>query len=50
VDATHDWIDNLAMNHPFFLAGSWEQSSHPLPVTCPYDNSIIATTWLAGDE
>jgi acyl-CoA reductase-like NAD-dependent aldehyde dehydrogenase len=37
------------MSHPFFLAGSWEQSSQPLPVTCPYDNSLVGTTWLAGD-
>ena len=38
------------MNQPFFLAGAWESSNQPLPVTCPYDNSIVATTWLAGDE
>ncbi len=37
------------MNHPFFLAGAWESSNRPLPVTCPYDNSVVATTWLAGD-
>ena len=38
------------MNQPFFLAGVWGQSQQPLPVTCPYDNSVVATTWLAGDE
>jgi glyceraldehyde-3-phosphate dehydrogenase (NADP+) len=37
------------MSHPLFLAGSWEQSNQPLPVTCPYDNSVVGTTWLAGD-
>ncbi|HEX7485336.1 MAG TPA: aldehyde dehydrogenase family protein [Vicinamibacterales bacterium] len=37
------------MNHPFFIAGSWERSNHPLQVTCPYDNSLVGTTWLAGD-
>jgi glyceraldehyde-3-phosphate dehydrogenase (NADP+) len=37
------------MTHPYFLAGSWEQSNQPLPVTCPYDNSVVGTTWLAGD-
>jgi acyl-CoA reductase-like NAD-dependent aldehyde dehydrogenase len=35
--------------HPFFLAGSWERSSRPLAVTCPWDNSEVGTTWLAGD-
>ena len=38
------------MSYPFFLAGAWESSNQALPVTCPYDNSIVATTWLAGDE
>jgi acyl-CoA reductase-like NAD-dependent aldehyde dehydrogenase len=37
------------MTHPFYLAGAWEQSGHPLPVTCPYDNAVVGTTWLAGD-
>jgi len=37
------------MTHPFFLAGSWRQSSEPLNVTCPYDNSLVGQTWLAGD-
>lgn len=38
------------MTHPFFLAGSWRQSSEPLNVTCPYDNSLVGQTWLAGDS
>ena len=37
------------MTYPFFLAGSWVQSNHPLQVTCPYDNSLVGQTWLAGD-
>ncbi len=37
------------MSQPFFLAGAWESSNQALPVTCPYDNSLVATTWLAGD-
>ena len=27
----------------------WERSSQPLPVTCPFDNSEVGATWLAGD-
>ena len=37
------------MTYPFFLAGSWRQSSELLNVTCPYDNSLVGQTWLAGD-
>lgn len=37
------------MTSPYFLAGSWEQSTRPLPVTCPYDGTVVGTTWLAGD-
>src|ERR1035437_1795048 len=36
------------MSHPLFLAGSWEQSNEPLPVTCPYDNSVVGPTGRAG--
>lgn len=36
--------------HPFFLAGDWKRSGNPLPVTNPYDDSLVGTTWLAGDE
>jgi glyceraldehyde-3-phosphate dehydrogenase (NADP+) len=38
------------MPSPFYLAGSWERSGQPLPVTCPYDNSLVGTTWLAGED
>ena len=38
------------MTYPFFLAGSWRQSSELLNVTCPYDNSLVGQTWLAGDS
>ena len=37
------------MSSPFYLAGAWERSNQPLPVTCPYDNSLVGTTWLAGE-
>lgn len=37
------------MSTPFFLAGAWERSDEPLPVTCPYDNSRVGSTWLAGE-
>ena len=37
-------------DHPFFLAGSWERSSQPLPVINPFDNSLVGTTFLAGDS
>jgi glyceraldehyde-3-phosphate dehydrogenase (NADP+) len=37
------------MPSPFYLAGSWERSSRPLPVTCPFDNSLVGATWLAGE-
>ncbi len=36
--------------HPFFLAGEWTQSATPLRVTNPYDDSLVGTTWLAGDD
>ena len=37
------------MSSPFYLAGAWERSNQPLPVTCPFDNSEVGATWLAGD-
>ena len=37
------------MSSPFYLAGLWERSNEPLPVTCPFDNSEVGATWLAGD-
>lgn len=39
----------MPTEQPFFLAGSWERSARELPVTCPYNNSVIGTTWLAGE-
>jgi acyl-CoA reductase-like NAD-dependent aldehyde dehydrogenase len=38
------------MDFPFYLAGAWARSDRPLPVTNPYDNSLVGTTWLAGDD
>ena len=35
---------------PFFLAGQPVQSGRPLEVRNPYDSSLVATTWLAGDD
>jgi glyceraldehyde-3-phosphate dehydrogenase (NADP+) len=39
----------MPSDHPFYLAGEWGRSSKPLAVTNPYDGSLVATTWLAGD-
>jgi len=39
----------MPSEHPFYLAGEWGRSSRPLPVINPYDGSVVATTWLAGD-
>jgi len=36
--------------YPFYLAGQWEKSSRPLTVTNPYDDSVVATTWLADES
>ena len=33
---------------PLYLAGRWEKSSEPLPVTSPYDDSLVGTTYLAS--
>ena len=35
--------------HPIYLAGSWERLGTPLTVTCPFDGSLVGTTWLAGE-
>jgi glyceraldehyde-3-phosphate dehydrogenase (NADP+) len=40
----------VTSEHPFFLAGRWTQSATPLPVVYPYDGSVVARTWLAGDD
>ncbi len=42
--------DAVAAEYPFFLAGHWVQSATPLPVLFPYDGSVAASTWLAGDD
>jgi glyceraldehyde-3-phosphate dehydrogenase (NADP+) len=39
----------MPREYPFYLAGEWGQSSKPLEVHNPYDGSLVATTWLAGD-
>jgi glyceraldehyde-3-phosphate dehydrogenase (NADP+) len=33
-----------------YLAGRWEKSPEPLPVTSPYDDSLVGTTYLASAE
>ena len=35
---------------PLYLAGRWEKSPNPLPVTSPYDDSLVGTTYLASAE
>lgn len=32
------------------LAGEWVATAHPLDVLNPYDGSLVARTWQAGDE
>jgi glyceraldehyde-3-phosphate dehydrogenase (NADP+) len=39
----------VVADHPFFLAGQPGRSSDPLEVLNPFDNSLVATTWLAGE-
>jgi glyceraldehyde-3-phosphate dehydrogenase (NADP+) len=39
----------VTSDYPFFLAGTWAQSAEPLPVVFPFDGSVVARTWLAGD-
>ncbi|MCX6538701.1 MAG: aldehyde dehydrogenase family protein [Acidobacteria bacterium] len=40
----------MAHEYPFYLAGLWDKSSHQLAVINPYDDSMVATTWLAGES
>ena len=40
----------MTHQYPFYLAGQWEKSSRPLTVTNPYDDSLVATTWLADES
>jgi len=39
----------MATEFPIYLAGHWERSSQPLPVTNPFDGSSVAGTFLASD-
>jgi glyceraldehyde-3-phosphate dehydrogenase (NADP+) len=39
----------MPSEYPFYLAGAWGRSSKPLPVIGPYDGSVFATTWMAGE-
>ena len=39
----------MQAERPFFLAGEWGRSGRRLEVKSPYDGSVVATTWLAGD-
>jgi acyl-CoA reductase-like NAD-dependent aldehyde dehydrogenase len=38
----------VSLEYPFYLAGSWQRSALVHPVLNPYDDSPVATTWLAG--
>jgi glyceraldehyde-3-phosphate dehydrogenase (NADP+) len=40
----------MAAEYPIFLAGEWIRSDRPHPVRNPYDDSLVGTTFLAGDE
>ena len=40
----------MAAEYPFFLGGEWARSERSHPVRNPYDDSLVGTTWLAGDE
>lgn len=35
--------------YPIFLAGAWTRSASRLAVKNPYDQSVVGTTWMAGD-
>ena len=39
----------MANEHPFYLAGQWHRSDEVLPVTNPWDDSVVGSTWLAGE-
>lgn len=39
----------MATDYRFYLAGRWEQSAQKLVVTNPYDDSVVAETWLASE-
>jgi len=39
----------MAQEYPFYLAGQWKRSAGTLPVTNPWDDALVGSTWLAGD-
>ena len=39
----------MANEHPFYLAGQWHRSNEVLPVTNPWDDSVVGSTWLASE-
>jgi len=39
----------MAQEYPFYLAGHWKRSADTLPVTNPWDDALVGSTWLAGD-
>ena len=39
----------MASEHPFYLAGQWHRSAESLPVTNPWDDSSVGSTWLASE-
>jgi glyceraldehyde-3-phosphate dehydrogenase (NADP+) len=39
----------MANEHPFYLAGQWHRSNEAVPVTNPWDGSIVGSTWLASE-
>ena len=39
----------MANEHPFYLSGQWHRSNEVLPVTNPWDGSVVGSTWLASE-
>jgi len=39
----------MAQEYPFYLAGQWKRSADTLPVTNPWDDALVGSTWLADD-
>lgn len=39
----------MANQFPFYLAGRWERSRDALPVTNPWDDTLVGSTWLADE-
>jgi glyceraldehyde-3-phosphate dehydrogenase (NADP+) len=40
----------MATELPFVLGGRPGRSARPLEVTCPYDDHVVARSWLAGPD